>query len=398
MLHRMQPKAESVSPSAPTDFAGLLAALAMPAQKNAAAWNGGVSADELASVSYEKALRTPRKPQPVQQEAQKPPRRAPRPAARRASPAEEPEQIAETDSAASVRAALQQAIAALGRNTEPEPVEDYNGAVHTSYSYDEPPASRQWIKRPLAGKLEPEPEPEPEPMPTAPQSSAERLRTLLAEKIAEQRAAAAQRPSIHARPVPRTAPKLEKLSPAESPTVRRVAARPQTARRMEAAPSEACTFAGTIESVLNPEIEAPEPQRMDSRATSRIERPLSGALAPRGLVAVKNASITIRMSAAECEQLRGRAAEAGMTVSAYLRSCIFEVEGLRAQVKAAVAQIRSTAAPAEAAYEPAHYAASDAAAAGSTALAYRPAVAPGAEQRGWLGRMRSFLFGAPQTT
>jgi hypothetical protein len=55
----------------------------------------------------------------------------------------------------------------------------------------------------------------------------------------------------------------------------------------------------------------------------------------------KAASITIRVSAAECVQLRARAAESGLTVSAYLRSCIFEVESLRAQVKDALAQLRS---------------------------------------------------------
>lgn len=54
----------------------------------------------------------------------------------------------------------------------------------------------------------------------------------------------------------------------------------------------------------------------------------------------KCASITIRMSQAECGQLRERAAEAGMTISAYLRSCTFEVETLRAQVKEALAELR----------------------------------------------------------
>ena len=47
---------------------------------------------------------------------------------------------------------------------------------------------------------------------------------------------------------------------------------------------------------------------------------------------LKSASITIRLSKAECAQLRRRAAEAGLTVSAYLRSCTFEAESLRAEV------------------------------------------------------------------
>jgi hypothetical protein len=58
---------------------------------------------------------------------------------------------------------------------------------------------------------------------------------------------------------------------------------------------------------------------------------------------LKNSSITIRLSEAECAQLRRRASEAGMTVSAYLRSCTLEVESLRAQVKETLAQLRTSA-------------------------------------------------------
>jgi hypothetical protein len=56
---------------------------------------------------------------------------------------------------------------------------------------------------------------------------------------------------------------------------------------------------------------------------------------------LKDASITIRMSKAECAQLHRRAAEAGLTVSAYLRSCTFEAESLRKMVKDTLAQLRS---------------------------------------------------------
>jgi predicted DNA binding CopG/RHH family protein len=59
---------------------------------------------------------------------------------------------------------------------------------------------------------------------------------------------------------------------------------------------------------------------------------------------LKDASITIRMSHAESEQLRQRATEAGMTISAYLRSCTFEVESLRAMVKETMAQLRTATA------------------------------------------------------
>lgn len=55
----------------------------------------------------------------------------------------------------------------------------------------------------------------------------------------------------------------------------------------------------------------------------------------------KSASITIRLSQPEAEQLRQRASEAGMTISAYLRSCAFEVESLRAQVKTTLAEMKA---------------------------------------------------------
>lgn len=56
---------------------------------------------------------------------------------------------------------------------------------------------------------------------------------------------------------------------------------------------------------------------------------------------LKCASITIRLSKAECERLRKRAAEAGLTVSAYMRSCTFEAEQLRELVKGTLAQLRT---------------------------------------------------------
>jgi hypothetical protein len=54
----------------------------------------------------------------------------------------------------------------------------------------------------------------------------------------------------------------------------------------------------------------------------------------------RSASVTIRLSNRECVQLRQRAAEAGLTVSAYLRSCVLEADSLRAQVRQALAELR----------------------------------------------------------
>ena len=59
----------------------------------------------------------------------------------------------------------------------------------------------------------------------------------------------------------------------------------------------------------------------------------------------KSASITIRLSEAECAQLHERAQAAELTISAYLRSCIFEAESLRTQVRDALAQLRPTEPP-----------------------------------------------------
>jgi len=82
----------------------------------------------------------------------------------------------------------------------------------------------------------------------------------------------------------------------------------------------------------------PEPE-LDRRAATPPERNL--------VCNLKNASITIRVSQAECAQLHRRAAEAGLTVSAYLRSCTFEAEALRAMVKDTLAQLCPAKAPAE---------------------------------------------------
>ena len=64
----------------------------------------------------------------------------------------------------------------------------------------------------------------------------------------------------------------------------------------------------------------------------------AGKPSPR---ATRSSSVTIRLSAQENQQMHLMAAEAGMTISDYLRSCVFEVESLRAQVKAALARLNA---------------------------------------------------------
>lgn len=58
----------------------------------------------------------------------------------------------------------------------------------------------------------------------------------------------------------------------------------------------------------------------------------------------KTASVTVRLNLSENEQLHERAAAAGLTASAYLRSCLFEAEALRTQVKEALEQFRNASA------------------------------------------------------
>jgi len=77
------------------------------------------------------------------------------------------------------------------------------------------------------------------------------------------------------------------------------------------------------------------------RTAESTPAPVRSAAQERNM---KRASITIRLSRAECIQLRQRAAEAGLTVSAYLRSCTFEAESLRALVKDTMAQLQSATA------------------------------------------------------
>lgn len=89
-----------------------------------------------------------------------------------------------------------------------------------------------------------------------------------------------------------------------------------------------------IHEVFPPELDsaaemAPEPARDSSKSHDRK---------------LKSARITMSLSIAEHAQLRARAAEAGLTLSAYLRSCTVEAESLRAEVKDTLAHLRGEAA------------------------------------------------------
>jgi hypothetical protein len=72
--------------------------------------------------------------------------------------------------------------------------------------------------------------------------------------------------------------------------------------------------------------------------TRGFQRPVQSAASEKKR---KSASITLRVATEEFEQLQDRAAAAQLSVSAYIRSCIFEAESLRAQVKAALVQMQA---------------------------------------------------------
>jgi hypothetical protein len=88
---------------------------------------------------------------------------------------------------------------------------------------------------------------------------------------------------------------------------------------------------------------SPEPL-YNSFVPEPAANPVTASAHTQTAIPLKCASITIRVTEEECAQLRQRAAEAGMTVSSYLRSCTFEAEALRAQVRDAVAALRAATA------------------------------------------------------
>jgi hypothetical protein len=62
---------------------------------------------------------------------------------------------------------------------------------------------------------------------------------------------------------------------------------------------------------------------------------LAAQVAPMPALAVgcRTTALSLRVSAGEHSLLKARATEANLCVSAYLRSCLFEVEDLRAQLR-----------------------------------------------------------------
>lgn len=115
----------------------------------------------------------------------------------------------------------------------------------------------------------------------------------------------------------------------------------------EEIPEEVAAFAEKLPGAPESAVAVPMAARdadVEAESAPHVSRPIVHKL--------KKASITIRLSEPECEQLHQRAEEAGMTVSAYLRSCTFEAEALRSQVKEALVQMRAAAAASVRAAQP----------------------------------------------
>jgi predicted DNA binding CopG/RHH family protein len=91
--------------------------------------------------------------------------------------------------------------------------------------------------------------------------------------------------------------------------------------------------------IVFPELE-PAQAAASMQEESSVEPELSSQEPTAYQRNLKSTSITIRLTTVECERLRLRASEAGLTVSAYLRSCTFEAESLRAMVKDALSKLK----------------------------------------------------------
>lgn len=80
-----------------------------------------------------------------------------------------------------------------------------------------------------------------------------------------------------------------------------------------------------------------------NKKLATTDRPLALRKAQSASLAVerKHASLSVRLSSQDMDVLRLRAAESGMTVSSYMRSCVLETEHLRAQVKQALSELRA---------------------------------------------------------
>ncbi|WP_263350324.1 plasmid mobilization protein [Acidicapsa acidisoli] len=93
-----------------------------------------------------------------------------------------------------------------------------------------------------------------------------------------------------------------------------------------------------------PSIVGPKTSRAKGHRLSNQEAPgpYLQKLRPQALqLPQRRAVVSVRLTEVEFAQLRDRADESGISVSAYMRSCVLDAEILRAQVKQALAEMRA---------------------------------------------------------
>lgn len=149
---------------------------------------------------------------------------------------------------------------------------------------------------------------------------------------------AAQPQPARAKPAPSKSGETHR-KPAAKTRTRHHGAKPQT----QAAASKAVTAA---KSVAKTQPQPPATQFKDALAQAvRPAEVILSSAQPTELA--RQVAISIRLAPSERTLIRTRAAEAGITVSAYIRQCALEVEHLRAQVQQTIAAMEHrTAAPA----------------------------------------------------
>jgi hypothetical protein len=134
-----------------------------------------------------------------------------------------------------------------------------------------------------------------------------------------------------------TARKSKAAKPTEGPVQARITPKAKSSRASSGVPSSSSTSKSV-------ELSANRTRRTLERASEKYSLEL-----PRHELHLdhRRAVVSVRLTEVEIAQLRDRAGESGISVSAYMRSCVLDAEILRAQVKQALAEMRAFSAKPE---------------------------------------------------
>jgi hypothetical protein len=146
-------------------------------------------------------------------------------------------------------------------------------------------------------------------------------------------------PVSEARPAQQSPRKRSKAKKAEPPL------RSKTKRRSEALPrGKNATLNDALRGVARSR-EAQLPPAGLSFGRVEIQAANPGGLIGRGYDSLaleqRRTIVSVRLSEQESDKLRQRAAESGISVSAYMRSCVLDADHLRDQVKRALEEMRA---------------------------------------------------------